>query len=137
MINLQIQTEAQGSSWDESQAKKTVKTSRSSVKKSSNSSSSNRSSSSNGSTDFPKSVSTPTFPKGTAGGGASSYSNSSGGGGGGYQNGGDTVDYYSGGGGSSYQGGGGGALTFADKKKIENASRPEYLSPSGRFLIEC
>ncbi|ODM97127.1 ADP-ribosylation factor GTPase-activating protein 1 [Orchesella cincta] len=130
-----IQTEAQGSSWDENHAKRTVKAGRSSVKKSANTSSSSSTSANGSSRDFPKSASSPAFPKtaGGGGGGANSYTN---GGGGGYQNGGDATDYYSGG--SSYQGGSagvGGSLTFADKKKIENASRPENLTPAegGRY----
>ncbi|CAL8131506.1 unnamed protein product [Orchesella dallaii] len=124
-----IQTEAQGSSWDENSAKKTVKAGRASVKKAAHTSSSNSSSANGSSRDFPKSVSTPTFPKNAGGGGGSSYSN-----GGGYQNGGDATDFYSGG--SSYQAAAtGGSLTFADKKKIENAGRPENLTPAegGRY----
>ncbi|ODM87590.1 ADP-ribosylation factor GTPase-activating protein 1, partial [Orchesella cincta] len=59
-----IQTEAQGSSWDENHAKRTVKAGRSSVKKSANTSSSSSTSDQwIFATDFPKRVLLPAFPK--------------------------------------------------------------------------
>jgi len=136
LYRQKIQTEAQGGTWDESRAKKTVKQSRqsSSVKSSASSSSSNRTNSSpnnnNTSKGFHASNSTPTFQnQGYNSSNTGSYSS---GGGGGYQSGGDVDSYNSYDSGSSYQSQG---FTFADKKKLENSSRPENLRPSegGRY----
>jgi ADP-ribosylation factor GTPase-activating protein 1 len=135
-----IQTEAQGGTWNEAQAKKSIGSNggsaRNSNSKSSASSSSNRgnASSSSEGRGLPKSTSTPTFPKSQANNG--SYNS--------YQSSGSSSNYqndYSETNGSSYQNGPATQnLTFADRKKIENSSRPDGLRPSGKtsktFLLK-
>lgn len=106
--------EAQGGTWDESRAKKTVKQARAAAKTSSHSNGNN-----NSVKGFPKSTSSPTFQNN----GAANYGGYSAGGG--YQSG--ECDLSSG----SYQNGPSTNLTFADKKKMENSTRPADLRPSG------
>jgi len=117
-----ISTEAQGGSWSESQAKKSV-SGKSSAKAPRPSNSANNNSSSQG---FPKSTSTPAFSKGNSNTGSYASSSTSS-----YQNN-DYSSEYS----SSYQNGPtGGSLTYADRKKMENSTRSAELSPAegGRY----
>ncbi|CAG7817707.1 unnamed protein product [Allacma fusca] len=121
-----IQTEAQGEAWSESKSKQKPTSSQGS-KKSSGSSSSNvsnynntiSSNNNNAAKNFPKSTSTPTFPKNNNS--PSSYSS-------GYQ---QSEEYGS----NSYQNGPPGNVSYADRKKLENAARSLDLTPAegGRY----
>jgi ADP-ribosylation factor GTPase-activating protein 1 len=115
-----IQTESQGGTWNESQAKKTTSSTSARANSSTTSLANNSSSTSKG---FPKSTSTPSFPK--AANNSTSYSSSS------YQQGDNDYSAPE----TSYQNGPGTNLTYADRKKLENCSRPDTLPPSegGRY----
>jgi hypothetical protein len=122
LFREKVLTEAQGGTWDESKAKKTVKQSRAAAKAANESSRTNN----NSLKGYQKSPSTPTFQNTSANCG--SYSS----GGGGYQSQNPNGDYnYDSAGSSSYQNGASTKLTFADKKKMENSSRSSDLRPSG------
>ena len=123
----QITTEAQGATWSEAQAKKTIPSSkpastRTSVKHSNPSSNNN-----NASKGIPKSTSSPSFQKNMSASNSNSF--------GSYQDQ-DEPDYSYGssGGGSSYQNGPPN-LTFSERKKLENAGRSSELPPSGECEI--